>query len=308
MKKSRISYTRRVERVSPPVPALAELLSSCEPCLILSMRNLRYSILALESCSIWCASASSFLSRWWPALMLCSMFSAPCFTLTSMLSCFSSATSLRSASVPSGALGGMGVKMSPGVRDRISCSSSSWSSAFSSFSLRLAFLTIPATSARDRRSVATSRSFSAPSLILSSLRISRLTSSLRCASVAGWPASPSSSPYLTARARTAAGPASIATTGWGCGDVIAPMLQAAEERPAASVRPRPRRRRPDTAADRRRQARPRRRHSTLCNGNAMRGSHARLIDTSQAIVQTTLEHVDPTVSLFTEYFKIERFK
>ena len=56
--------------------------------------------------------------------------------------------------------------------------SSSSSSDFSSASLLLLFFTMEATSDRERRSVATSRSFSAPSLIFSSFLISRRIASL----------------------------------------------------------------------------------------------------------------------------------
>uniref|UniRef100_A0A2M4DLS8 Putative secreted protein n=4 Tax=Nyssorhynchus TaxID=44543 RepID=A0A2M4DLS8_ANODA len=63
--------------------------------------------------------------------------------------------------------------------------SSSSSSDLSSASLLLLFFTISATSERERRSVATSRNFSAPSLIFSSLRISRRIASLISSSRSG---------------------------------------------------------------------------------------------------------------------------
>ena len=68
-----------------PLPSI----SSDWTCLTFIIRILMYSILALESASICCASASSFLSRVGPLLYCWIMFSAPCFTFNSMFSCFS---------------------------------------------------------------------------------------------------------------------------------------------------------------------------------------------------------------------------
>uniref|UniRef100_A0A182K913 Uncharacterized protein n=1 Tax=Anopheles christyi TaxID=43041 RepID=A0A182K913_9DIPT len=71
-----------------------------------SILSRRYSIFAFESASIWCASASSFLSRpWCPLEIDWIMFSAPFFTFVSMLSCFSSDMSSLSLAVNSGPLG-----------------------------------------------------------------------------------------------------------------------------------------------------------------------------------------------------------
>lgn len=64
-------------------------------CVLITLLNLltlvififKYSIFFRESCSICCASSSSFLSRDVPILWI--IFSAPCFTLSSMFSCFS---------------------------------------------------------------------------------------------------------------------------------------------------------------------------------------------------------------------------
>lgn len=92
-----------------------------------SIRNRRNSILALESASICCASANSFLSRpWWPLVIDCIIFSAPFFTFVSILSCFSNDTSSLSFGVKSGVKGDWGVsacvrkkkKMENGKRNR----------------------------------------------------------------------------------------------------------------------------------------------------------------------------------------------
>lgn len=77
-----------------------------------SMRNLRNSIFALESASICCASANSFLSRpWWPLVIDCIIFSAPFFTFVSMLNCFSSDISNLSFGVKSGVKGDWSVSV-----------------------------------------------------------------------------------------------------------------------------------------------------------------------------------------------------
>ncbi|KAI9582450.1 hypothetical protein GQX74_009837 [Glossina fuscipes] len=58
------------------------------------------------------------------------------------------------------------------------CDSSSCNSDFNSAILLLLFFTMVATSFNERRSLATSRNFSAPSFIFNSLRISRRIASL----------------------------------------------------------------------------------------------------------------------------------
>jgi hypothetical protein len=61
-------------------PLLEPASAVREHCFILAILIFKYSILAFESASICCASASIFLSFELPLLKLSIMFSAPCFT------------------------------------------------------------------------------------------------------------------------------------------------------------------------------------------------------------------------------------